>query len=89
MIDVDTEYSKALKKGFPDRLGNDDPTITFQEFYLYYLLRINASLPNQKVDPQKAYDSLPDNDWIHQTWKELKASKKQPMIFSKPWDQVF
>lgn len=73
----------------PDRINNDDPTLTFQEYYFYYLLRWNSDEPELLIDPQKIYDESLKNGWIDKTWLKMSASKKQPMIFDRPWDEVF
>jgi len=89
MIKVITEYKKALAKKMPERISADDQTLTFQEFYLFYLLRWNSNEPESMIDPQQIYDDLQKGGWIDQRWLQMSASKKQPKIFDKPWDQVF
>ncbi len=73
----------------PDRISDDDPTLTFQEYYLYYLLRWNSDEPELFIDPQKIYDESLKGGWIDKTWLKMSASKKKPIIFDKPWDEVF
>ncbi len=56
MIKVIAEYKKAFAKRTPERIEADDPTLTFQEYYLHYILRWNADEPEAMIDPQQIYD---------------------------------
>ena len=88
LINVRKEYTKALKKDIDIRIGKDDPSISYQEYVLYYILYLYASEPDINIDPDEEY-KLQKDGWIDMSWLEMKASKNNPKVFDKKWDEVF
>ena len=89
LINIRKEYAKALKKDIDIRIGNDDPTITYQEYILYYILYANVSDCDRDIDPEEIYNNFPKDNWFDENWAKKKASKNSPKVFDKKWDEVF
>ena len=89
LINVRKEYTKALNKHTAERIGKDDPTLTYQEYVLYYILYFRASDCDRDIDPENLYQTLYKGSWIDQTWEKKQASKTNPKVFDKKWDEVF
>lgn len=88
LINVRKEYTKALNKHIVERIGNDDPMLTYQEFVLYYILYIYACEADTDINPDEEYECQ-KGGWIDMTWNKLKASKTHSKVFDKKWDEVF
>ena len=86
-INVQSEIARALNKEIDKKIENDDETITYQEFFLFWVLRACSSSYEIDVD-EKIKDAKKDG-WIDQQWLESKASKYNDIITPVPWDKVY
>jgi len=87
-INIEKEYSKALDSKIDIRIGNDDPTLTYQEFFLYWVLYTEFSGQNKVLDSEKMYTNY-KNSWIQTQWFKCQASKYSKIEITKKWDEVF
>lgn len=88
LIVIKEEYKKALNKKINIRIGNDDPTITYQEFFLYWVLYSEFSGNNQFLESTELYNHY-KNSWIDEQWLKTKASKYNKIDISLEWNKVF
>ncbi len=70
----------------PIRMGNDDPTLVYEQVVLYEVCRYRSGL--EWIDMDSEFENWKkaghDSEWL-----ELSASKTHPMIIEHPWEQVF
>ena len=86
-LNVQHEICRALNKKIQIRIGENDPTITYQEFVLYWILRACAS--NEKINIDEKYTISKNNGWIDEQWLACEASKYHEMETPLEWDKVF
>ncbi len=88
IVNVKEYWTKALSHKIDVRIGNDDKTITYQEFMLYWILRFELNANKVYVDLDSAYSFYKDK-WPDKKWDEMKASKYYGRVIFLPWDKVF
>ncbi len=86
-LHVQSEITRAHNKYIPEKIGNDDPTITYQEFALYWILRSCASLVY--IEIEDSYSDFKSDGWIDNQWLSTKASHYNKMETPLSWDKVF
>ena len=86
-LNVQNEITRALNKDILKRIGENDPTITYQEFVLYWILRACASSTIIDIDEQ--FNISKEDGWIDNQWLESDASNYHEMITPLAWDKVF
>ena len=88
LIDIKKEYQKALDKKINIRIGNDDPTILYQEFFFYWVLYIEFTGTKEFLDTSEMLKQY-RNTWIDEKWLETKAAKFNAKSINLDWDKVF
>lgn len=68
-----------------------DPNLTFQEFALYWALRVNATNDDEATEESlsELMSLARDSDFINNTWPQLPASKYNKKEITIPWMDVF
>lgn len=87
---VAQKHSEIIRNGFIDRLREDDNSITFQEWCLYWTLRARNS--DEELTEELLLSLLNDaldDYWLNKSWNECKASKYNKKEITKPWMDVF
>ena len=70
------------------RIGRDDPTITYEEFVLYYMCRCSSGY--EYLDPDDQYRWWnKDGSVINIWWSKLAASKTHKREITHNWDEIF
>ena len=87
-IDVVELYKKALDKKIHIRVGNDDPSLTYQEYFLYYVLYFIFGKISfiENIDKEIEFYK---GSWIDESWEEMAASKISKKEITIPWEKVF
>lgn len=90
-IKVLETWNKILHSDIIDRINRDDTSISYQELYLYVLIRglSTTASPTDEIDPDNIYKEYSGIKFIDETWNNLRASKYNNKTFNKPWDKVF
>ncbi len=90
-LNVFNELRRAKSNGILDRIYNDDPALTYQQFSLYYILRASYGSADEAttIDPDEEYASQQETDWVKKTWLTMKGSKYHQMSIDTPWNKVF
>jgi len=91
IINVFNELKKAKDSGILDKIYNDDVSVTYQQFCLYYILRVEYGNADEKtmIDPDILFDYQKKVGWVDQMWISTRASKSNEMTIIKQWDKVF
>lgn len=89
-LNVFDELRRAKRAGILDKINNDDPSLTYEQFFLYYILRVcyGSADETTMIDPDKEY-ALQKEGWVDETWLTMKGSKLHRMAIETPWDKVF
>ena len=90
-INIIKTWLNASHSNFLERQKNDDQSLTYQEVYLFYLLRVSSTSADEGdlIDPDYEYDNDDNKEYYIDIWNKLSVSKTKPMTFDKPWDEVF
>ena len=90
-LNVFDELRRAKSNGILDKVYNNEPSLTYQQFALYNMLRVEYSTANEETcfDPQAAYEAEKVGGVIDGDWLTMKASKYHPISIDIPWDKVF
>ncbi len=73
---------------FTVRLGQDDPTITYEEYVVYFMCRYSSGY--EYVDPDDEYRWWRrKSDLLDAEWHRLSASKTHKIEIAHSWDEIF
>ncbi len=91
VLNVYKELNRAKDNGILDLLYQNDPRLTYQQFILYNMLRVEYSTADEKTcfDPDLRYEQEKKNGVLDETWLTMKGSKFHRMAIETPWDKVF
>ena len=84
------KHSQVIHSEFFGRFKNDSIDITYQEWCLYWILRMRNSdeeFTNELI--QSIFDQIGECDWINEEWNKTPASKYNMKLVSIPWTEVF
>ncbi len=89
-LDVGVLQSAALEDergAFDFRIGRDDPTITYEEFIVYYMCRYASG--SDYINPDIAFQRHKEFGKLDRDWLEMSASKTHKMEIIHKWDEIF
>jgi len=87
IINVQDEITKALNKLVDKKIEKDDISLTYQEFFLFWVLRNNSS--KKEIEINETIKLAKDDGWIDSIWLQTEASKHNDMSINVPWNKVF
>ena len=90
ILDIYKEARRGEKLRISERLERD-PSITYQQFTLYYMLRFHLSTAKEgdTFDPEEYFSEMREDDWINETYPQTAGGKVHRMEVTVPWDHVF
>lgn len=86
-INVQNEITRALNKRIDKKIEEDDITLTYQEFFFFWVLRACSNAT--EVDINEKIEKAKRDGWIDGEWLKTSASKHNKMEFYFSWDKVF
>ncbi len=89
-LDVGVLQSAAIhdaRGDFTRRLVNDDPTMTYEEFIVYYMCRYASG--RDYIDPDYVFEYHKKAGKLDGDWLKTAASKTHKMEIVHGWDEIF
>ncbi len=90
-LEVSVLQSAAIhdeRGDFLYRLGDDDPTITYEEFVVYYMCRYASGF--DYIDPDYSFACWKKGErLLDRNWMKMAASKTHKMEIVHKWDEIF
>ena len=90
ILDIYQEVERGRKIKIDERLETD-PSITYQQYALYYMLRSKSSTAKEgdTFDVDQSFAHLKKNGWVDKTYPKTAGGKVHRMEVTVPWDHVF
>lgn len=87
-VKVADEMHRATLKGIDKKISKNDPSVTYQEWVLFWVLRMSD--PFSIIDLNDIDEVIQRTDnWIDKTWSETSASRCNKKEIIIPWETVF
>ncbi len=86
-MDLQEAAIQDYRGDFTDRLVRDDPSITYEEFVVYYMCRYASGLG--RIDPDSVFEYHKKVGKIDGDWLKTAASKTHKMEIVHKWDEMF
>ena len=87
-INIRAEYENALKTGWAYKVGQEDPSLTYQEFIYFWCLRTGLSMGDDMVIDPEELCRLNEED-MRIFWLKYPYHNDKPMEFNQDWTTIF